>query len=266
MSIKILMFGDIMGRIGRQAVDKILPKLKKEYKPDLIIANAENIAHGKGITERTINELIKSGVDFFTSGDHIWDKKEVIPLLENKDSTIARPANYPRPSCGPEYKIAEVGTKKILIISLVGRVFMKADLDCPFKRFDDILEEVKREKLNAIFIDFHSEATSEIRAFGFYADGKASAVIGTHTHVPTADEQILENGTAYLSDVGMVGAKNSVLGLNKDDIIRNFLTQMKGDCELPESGEAIVNAVFLEIDSNNKKAKKIERINRVVKI
>ncbi len=266
MNIKILIFGDVMGKIGRRAIDKILPKLKKELKPDLVIANAENSAHGKGITQKTTEEMIKSGVDFFTSGDHIWDKKESIFLLEKKDTRIIRPANYPVAVPGLGYKIIEVGLRKVLIINLIGRVFMKGDYDCPFKKLDQILKETQNEKVNAIVIDFHAEVTSEVRAFGFYADDRVSAVIGTHTHVPTADDQILDGGTAYLSDVGMVGAKDSVLGVDKKNIIKNFLTQMPVEHEIPETGRAIINAVFLEIDPKTKKAKKIDRISREVEV
>lgn len=266
MNIKILMFGDVMGGIGRKAIDQVLPKLKKEFKPDLIIANAENIAHGKGVTKNTLDELIKSGVNFFTSGDHIFSKKEVIPLLEQEDTMIIRPANYPPDVPGLGYKIIEIGTRKILIINLIGRVFMKNDYDCPFRKIDQILEEVKKEKPNVIFVDFHTEVTSEIRAFGFYVDGRVSAVVGTHTHIPTADAQILSKGTAYLSDVGMVGAKDSVLGVDKENIIKGFLTQMPVEHEIPKAGKAIVNAVFIEVDPKTKEAKKIKRIDKEVEI
>ena len=261
MTIKILMFGDVMGKIGRKTIAKVLPKLKKEFKPDLVIANAENSAHGKGATKKTLEELTSSGVDFFTSGDHIFNKKEIIPILEDKNSVIIRPANYPPDVPGSGYKIIEVGVKKILIINLLGRVFMKSDFDCPFRKFDQILEETKNEKLSAIIVDFHTEVTSEVRAFGFYVDGRVSAVIGTHTHIPTADAQILAKGTGYLSDVGMVGAKDSVLGVDKKNIIKNFLTQMPVEHEIPETGKAIASAVFLEIDAKTKKTKKIKRID-----
>lgn len=266
MNIKILMFGDVVGAIGRKAITETLPQLKKELKPDLIIANAENLAHGKGATKKTLDELTKAGVDFFTSGDHAFDKKEIFSILENKEAIIIRPANYPPLALGSGYKIIEAGARKILVVNLIGRVFVKADYDCPFRKIDEILKETEKEKPNAVIIDFHTEATSEIRAFGFYVDGRASAVIGTHTHVPTADAQILPNGTAYLSDVGMAGAKNSILGIDKENVIKNFLTQMPIEHEIPETGKAIVNGVFLEIDSKTKKAKKIKRIDKEAEI
>ncbi|TSC95338.1 MAG: hypothetical protein Athens101410_648 [Parcubacteria group bacterium Athens1014_10] len=266
MNLRVLIFGDVMGGIGRKAIAKILPKLKKELKPDLIIANAENIAHGKGITQKTLEELKKAGVDFFTSGDHVFDKKEIIPVLEDKNSPLIRPANYPPLASGFGYKIVEIGIRKILMINLIGRVFMKGDYDCPFRKFDQILEETKNEKLNAVIVDFHTEATSEIRAFSFYADGRASIVFGTHTHVPTSDNQILAEGTGYVSDVGMAGAKDSVLGVDKENIIKNFLTQMPFEHQIPETGKAIINAIFLEINPKNKKAEKIKRVDKEVEI
>lgn len=264
--MKILIFGDVMGKIGRRAIIKILPKLKKEFKPDFIIANAENIAHGKGITPKTLKELTDNGVDFFTSGDHVWNKKEIIPVLEQKDACLIRPANYPPKVPGFGYRIIEVGVKKILMVNLIGRVFMKGDYDCPFRKIDEIFEETKREKIDAVVIDFHTEATSEIRAFGFYVDGRASIVFGTHTHVQTADEQILPKGTAYLTDVGMNGAKDSVLGVDKENILKNFLTQMPFEHIIPETGTAIVNAVLVEINSKTIEAKKIIRINREIEV
>ena len=164
------------------------------------------------------------------------------------------------------YRIVEVGVKKILVANLIGRVFMKGDYDCPFRKIDEILEEVKREKIDAVVIDFHSEATSEIRAFGLYVDGRASVVFGTHTHVQTADEQILAKGTAYLTDVGMNGAKDSVLGVDKENIFKNFLTQMPFEHIIPESGMAIVNAILVEINSKTIEAKKIIRISREIEV
>jgi len=264
--MKILFFGDIVGKIGRQAITQILPDLKKEYKPDLVIANAENLAHGKGVTRDTLESMMDIGVDFFTSGNHIWKKKDAYPVLQENKLPLIRPANYPPEVPGTGYKIIEVGSKKVLIINLVGRVFMKEDFDCPFRALDEILKETKKQKPNVIIIDFHAEATSEHRAMGFYATGQVSAVLGTHTHIQTADEEISPKGTAYITDVGMVAAKDSILGVDKEDIIKKFLTQLPVEHTMPESGQVTVNAVFLEVDPKTTKATKIKRINQEVEI
>lgn len=266
MNLKILFFGDIVGKIGRQALAKVLPELKKEYSPDLIIANAENLAHGKGVTNDSLKSMMEAGIDFFTSGNHIWKKKEALPILQENKLPIIRPANYPPQVPGVGYKIIEVGSKKVLIINLVGRVFMKEDFDCPFRQLDEILAKTKKEKPSAVIIDFHAEATSEKRALNFYASGQVSAVIGTHTHIQTADEEISKDGTAYITDVGMVAAKDSILGSNKQDIIKKFLTQLPAEHEIPESGPVIVNAVYLEINPQNGQATQIKRLNQEVEI
>ncbi|NQU77203.1 YmdB family metallophosphoesterase, partial [Candidatus Falkowbacteria bacterium] len=165
--MKVLFFGDIVGKIGRKAIAQILPELKKEYSPDLVIANVENLAHGKGITEDTLKSMTEIGIDFFTSGNHIWKKKDAVRIFEAKNIPVIRPANYPAQVPGSGYKIIEVGSKKVLIINLVGRVFMREDFDCPFVKFDEILKETKLENPDIILIDFHAEATSEKRALGF---------------------------------------------------------------------------------------------------
>ncbi len=266
MNLKILMFGDISGRIGRNAVAKILPSLKKNLDPDLVIANAENIAHGVGITEKTLNELAEAGVDFFTSGDHVFDKKEAIGILENKNSSLIRPANFPPGVPGVGAKLFEIGTKKVLVINLIGRVFLKNQYDCPFRKADEILDEFKNDNLSAVIVDFHAEATSEKNGLAQYLDGRVSAVLGTHTHVGTDDWQILDGGTAFVTDIGMVGAKDSILGVKKDGIIKTFLTQMSEAHEIPEEGICLVNAIYFEIDSKTKQAKKIKKIKEEIKI
>ena len=259
--MKILFIGDIVGKIGRQAIAKVLPGLKKEYQSDLVIANVENLAHGSGVTKETLEEMIESGVDFFTSGNHIWKKKEAVQIFEEGKFPIIRPANYPPQVPGDGYRVIEVGSRKVLIINLIGRVFMKDDFNCPFLELDEILKKVAKKNIDIIFVDFHAEATSETKAMGFYADGKVSAVFGTHTHIQTADEEILEKGSAYITDVGMVGAKDSILGVAKEGIIKSFLSQMPAKHDIPESGQCIVNAVYFEVD-NNGQAIKIERINK----
>lgn len=266
MNLKILFFGDISGRIGRNAVAKILPSLKKKFDPDLTFANAENIAHGTGVTEKTLNDLAEAGVDFFTSGDHIFDKKEAFEILLKKDSPLLRPANYPPCVPGVGAKMLEVGTKKILVINLMGRVFLKNQYDCPFRKADEILAEFNNLELSAVIVDFHAEATSEKNGLAQYLDGRVSAVLGTHTHIGTDDWQILPGGTAFVTDVGMVGAKDSILGVGKEGILKTFLTQIPGVHEIPEEGACLVNAVYLEINPKTKKAIKIKKIKEEVKI
>jgi metallophosphoesterase (TIGR00282 family) len=266
MNLKILMFGDVVGKIGRRAVAKILPQLKKKYDPDLVLANAENLAHGIGITTKTLNEMIEAGIEFFTSGDHIFDKKEAIEILEKKDSPLIRPANFPSGVPGVGAKLLEIGTKKVLMINLIGRVFFKNQYDCPFRGADEILNEYKNINPSAIIVDFHAEATSEKNALAQYLDGRVSAVLGTHTHVGTDDFQILPEGMAYVTDIGMVGAKDSVIGVDKKNILKNFLTQIPQLHEIPEEGICVVNAIYLEINPKTKKAIKIKKIKEEVEI
>ena len=266
MNLKILFFGDISGRIGRNAVTKILPSLKKKLDLDLVIANAENIAHGVGITEKTLQELTDAGVDFFTSGDHFFDKKDVLGILEDKNSPLVRPANFPPGVPGVGAKLFEIGTKKVLVINLIGRVFLKGNYDCPFRKADEILDEFKNENLSAIIVDFHAEATSEKNGLAQYLDGRVSAVFGTHTHIGTDDWQILPGGTAFVTDVGMVGAKDSILGVDKKGILKTFLTQIPEVHEIPEEGICTVNAVYFEINPKTHEAVKIKKIKEEVKI
>jgi len=265
-TIKILFFGDIFGRPGRQGIIKILPKLKKEYKADLVIANAENLAHGRGVTKSTITDMLDAGIDLFTSGNHIWDKRDGFKLLEEKNPVLIRPANYPSGTAGQGEKLVKVGQKSILVINLIGRVFFREDFNCPFQTVAKILKKYQKKNIAGIIIDFHAEASSEKVAMGYYLDGKVSAVLGTHTHIQTADEKIQENGTAYITDVGMTGPEVSVIGLDKEIIIDNFLTQINKSADIPETDTCQINAVYLEIDPKTQKALKIKRININIKI
>ena len=259
-NIKILFLGDIFARIGRKAVIKALPKLKKEYEPDLIMANAENLAHGRGVTKTTIKEMQDAGIDFFTSGNHIWDKNDAYELLNKKSPVLIRPANYPVDTPGKGDYLVQTGIHNILIINLIGRVFFREDFDCPFRAVDQILKKYTGQSLAGIIVDFHADATSEKRAMGFHLDGRVSAVIGSHTHVQTADNQILDQGTAYITDLGMTGSKDSVIGLDKKIIIKNFLTQINEPGEIHETGLCQINGVYLEINPKTQKAAKIERV------
>ncbi|MFA5318525.1 MAG: TIGR00282 family metallophosphoesterase [Patescibacteria group bacterium] len=274
--MKILFIGDIVGFIGRETIKKILPKLKKKYNPDLIIANAENLAHGKGASINTLTEMKEAGIDYFTSGNHIFSRKGFADFLDDDGLNILRPANYPDNLPGTGEKVinispprlgrGEAGQKKVLLVNLIGRVFMREDFDCPFKKFNEIIKKYKTKKIDAVIIDFHAEATSEKKAFGFYADGKAAAILGTHTHIQTSDEQILPLGTAYITDVGATAAHNSVLGVDKKIVISSFLDQINYTHDFPRSGQCEFNAVLVDVDLKNKISKNIKRIREIINI
>ena len=264
--MNILFFGDLVGKPARMALKKILPIYRERYKIDLVIANGDNLAHGKGVTEKTVEEIIKYGVDVVTCGDHIWDNlKQAKEILESGKYNFICPANLPAVDYKKGYKIIEVCSKNVLIINLVGRVFFQKYPDCPFRTVDKIIKE-NRDSVDAVIVDFHCEATSEKKALGFYLSSRTSAVLGTHTHVQTADEEILDGKTAYISDVGMVGPRDSVLGCRKDIVMEQMLAQIPFKYKLSDDNNVLVNAVVIEIDNEDGKAKKIERINEVVKI
>lgn len=272
-NLKILFFGDVVGKPGRQAIKKIMPKLKDEYDPDFVVLNAENISHGKGVTEDSLKEMTDIGVDAFTSGNHIFAKKDIIGFLEKEDCALLRPANYPAGVPGTGFKIFQVRTKKILVINLMGRVYLRRDFDDPFAVVDKILKDYglknsdADEKVDAIIVDLHAEASSEKKALGWYLDGRVSAVLGTHTHTQTADEQILPQSTAHISDVGMAGALESILGVQKEKAVQLFLTQMPQHLEVEENSSKIeVGAVLIEIDNKTGLAENIIRIREIIKI
>ena len=254
--MQILAIGDIMGRPGRQAVNKLLPGLRRQYEIDLVIANAENVAGGLGVTLSTANELIHAGVDVMTSGNHIWAQSEIIPYLDG-DMPILRPLNYP-PGV-PGRGSLQIGG--VTVVSLIGRTFMDS-YDSPFRAMDELLAE-HREKPPIIIVDFHAEATSEKMAMGRYLDGRVSAVLGTHTHVGTIDTQVLPGNTAFVTDIGMVGPINSIIGVESDKVLDRFLTLI--NTRLPVAqGRTMFNAVLVEIDDKSGQAIGIERINREV--
>ncbi len=263
--MEFLFLGDIVGRAGRQAVKAVLPELRQEHEVDFVIANGENLAHGAGATRNTAEEVLDAGVDFLTSGNHIWKTKEAEEILTDKKLPLIRPANYPEGTPGDGYRIVEVGaSKRILIINVLGQVFFQENCDSPFRTIDKILDETESEKLDAIIVDAHTEITSEIQALGFYLNGRVSAVIGTHTHVPTADARVLDRGTAFVTDAGMVGVRDTSLGVDVDIIIKQMLTQRPQKFERPETGLCRVDGVMFEIE--DKKATKIERIYREVEV
>jgi len=255
--LRIPMLGDVIGKPGRDAVRALLPDLKQEKSIDFVICNGENTAGGYGITADTASELLESGVDVLTSGNHIWDKKEIIPLMD-EGLPLIRPANYPD-APGKGY-IHQGG---VTVVNLMGRVFMAA-LDCPFRTADTLLEQLKQEgQSKVIIVDFHAEATSEKQAMGWYLDGRVSAVLGTHTHVGTVDAKILPQGTAYLTDVGMTGPSDSVIGSDKEAVLERFLTSLPNRLSVA-AGPCMLNATLVEVDEDTGKASMIERIDRTV--
>ena len=236
----------------------MISELKVEYNIDIVVANAENAAGGNGLTEQVANELYYNGVDFITLGNHVWDKKDILDFID-KEERVIRPANYPSGTPGKGYKIFTKNNIKLSIINLQGRVYMQT-LECPFRTMDNILSQIASQT-KIIVVDIHAEATSEKVALGYYLDGKVSAVIGTHTHIQTADERILPKGTGYITDVGMTGPYESVLGMKKESIITRFLTQMPNRFEVA-AGMSQLNAVFIEIDNDTGKTVKIERLQK----
>lgn len=258
--MKILFFGDIMGRPGREAVIRVLPALRNEYHPDLVIANGENLAHGAGVTERTLGEILDAGVDMVTSGNHIFDKDEIAGIFA-AGAPVVRPYNLKNGEQGNGFMITEKNGVKVAIGNVVGALFMDPPDQNPFHAADALLKDVGDAQI--ILIDFHAEATSEKRAMGFYLDGKVSAVLGTHTHVTTADEQILPGGTAYITDIGMAGLGNSVIGMEKDAVIKAFYGE-KTKPKIAAEGEREVNAVLIDIDEQTGRARAIGRVRRTV--
>ena len=258
MPVKILFVGDIVGAPGRQALSRELHRLIDHHRVDLVIANGENAAGGFGLTEDTARELFALGVDVLTSGNHIWDKKDALPFIR-REERLVRPANYPPGTAGKGSVVARTaGGVKVGILNLEGRVFM-SNLDCPFRVADREIE-LLREQTGIIVVDFHAEATSEKMALGWYLDGRVSAVFGTHTHVQTADERILAAGTAYLTDAGMTGSFDSVIGIKKELAIEKFVTLMPTRFEVAKK-DLRLNGAVVEIDETSGKALGIERIS-----
>jgi len=255
--LKILLIGDIIGKPGREAVKKILPGLCREYGLDLVLANGENVAGGVGITTSTAMELFDFGVDVITTGNHVWAHKDILPYLES-DLAIIRPLNYPPIVPGRGYVIKG----GVLVVNLIGRTFV-GNFDCPFRAMDHLLETLN-DRPAVIMVDFHAEATSEKVALGRYLDGRVSAVLGTHTHVGTIDSCILPEGTAYVSDVGMVGPVDSVIGDDVDAVIDRFLTQIPRRLAVGKGKKVEFDAILVKVDERTGKAEGIERIRRVV--
>jgi metallophosphoesterase (TIGR00282 family) len=260
-TVRILFVGDVVGRTGRRALAALLPALRKELSPDCVIVNGENAAGGMGITEATAQELFAAGADCITTGNHVWQQKEALQLL-TREHRVLRPANFPpdAPGCGWLVLPLKGGKAHIAVINIMGQVFMKPVLDCPFRTLDAVLEQL-HPPTPLVVVDFHAEATSEKQAFGFYADGRVTAVLGTHTHVQTADERLLPNGTAFITDVGMVGAINSVIGMRVNEVLYHFTTKLPARFEVA-TGRAGLCAVLVEADAQTGRAVAIRRIVR----
>jgi len=255
--MKILLIGDVVGRPGRDCVRDLLPRIIENYQIDLTIANGENLAAGTGFNEKTANELFSFGVDVLTMGNHVWDKREALDYIE-KDKRIIRPINYPPGTPGAGYLMLSVDGVDVAVANASGRVFMPA-LDCPFRALRDTVS-LLRQLTSVIILDFHAEATSEKIAMGRFLDGHVSAVIGTHTHVQTADERILTQGTAYITDAGMTGPYESILGVEPEIVLNKFITQLPARFEVVKKGPVQFNAVAVEVDTASGKALHIERI------
>lgn len=258
-SLRFLFVGDLMGEPGLKVFSRQLPKLKEQYSVDSIIVNGENSnKNGKGITEKIVKKLIELGVNVITSGNHIWQNKEIYGYL-NKTDVLLRPANYPSDCPGKGYTFYDINNKRIAILNLQGRAFMRDHIDCPFRKADSLLPLLKVQA-NMIFVDFHAETTAEKQALAFYLDGRITGFFGTHTHVQTADERILPNGCAYITDLGFTGAQNSVIGIEKDIVIKKQLTQLPAKFKVELKPPFVLNGVFVEVDSSSEKAIKIERV------
>jgi len=258
--VNILFIGDIFGRPGRSVLKQELKKLQGEFDIDFTVANLENASSGKGVTAESYQELKGLGIDVFTSGNHIWSKSEIVPVLEDKSEPILRPANLPPGTPGRGVWQGEIGTTKVAVVNVMGRVMMKEGTDDPFRAVDAILESFKD---HVILVDFHAEATSEKRALGFYLDGRVTALVGTHTHVPTADAQLLPKGTAYITDVGFTGPHQSVLGVDKDIIIHNFMHMPKEPHDVAK-GPVELGAVVIK--TTGTKATSIEHVRRIIEL
>ena len=260
MSVKnILCLGDIIGITGRYAVRRHLEEIKLEHDIDFVIANGENAANGIGITRDTAAELFNSGVNVLTSGNHIWNNRDVFALI-GFENRLLRPYNYPNESPGLGYYIYDIFDCKIGVINLMGRTFMDA-LDCPFKKSNIAIKHIK-EKTNIIFIDFHAEATAEKIAFSYYLEGQVSCIFGTHTHVQTADEKILSSFTAYISDLGMCGSYDSVIGMKKEAAVSRFVSKIPHRFEV-ETTLPMINGIIVQVDIDSGRALSIKRINTV---
>jgi 2',3'-cyclic-nucleotide 2'-phosphodiesterase len=259
--MKILFLGDIFGQPGRRIVKETLPALRDELAPDLVLANGENAAAGFGITPTLVEELLDLGIAVLTSGNHIWDRKEIVPYFsEHADGRLLRPANFPANTPGHGLYVGKTNEGvEYAVMNLQGRVFMQT-IECPFRTADALLEKIP-SSVKIRIVDVHAEATSEKLALGWYMDGRVTAVVGTHTHIPTADEMVLPGGTAYITDLGMTGPYDSIIGIEKEAVIRKFLDQMPARFEVAK-GDTRLCGVLIDADAETGHATSIQRILR----
>ena len=255
--MNILMVGDVYGESGRAAVAKLLPRLRREHAIDFCVVNVENAAGGFGVTAPIARQILESGADVMTSGNHIWDKKEIVAYIV-KENLLLRPANFPAGTPGAGHVTVKCGPHKIAVVNLMGRVFM-LPIDCPFRKADELVPELRKET-PIVLVDMHCEATSESLAMGWYLAGRVSAVVGTHRHVQTADERILPGGTAYITDLGLTGPTDGVIGVDRDQIIQRFLQQMPIRFETAK-GPAALQGVVIVVDPDTGRASSIRRLS-----
>ena len=253
-ALNILVVGDIVGKAGRKALAYLLPEIKQSHSVNLVIANGENAAGGKGLTPNTADELFDAGVEIITSGNHIWQHREVYPLLDS-EAPILRPLNYPQGVPGRGILTRD----GVAVINLIGRTFMPGALDCPFRAADQALTDLR--DCRVIIVDVHAETTSEKAALAWYLDGRVSAVIGSHTHIPTADARLLPRGTAFVTDVGMVGPRDSILGVEAGPVIDAFLSQLPTRFNTVDRGPVVFNSVLVQVDDQSGRATAIQRID-----
>jgi len=254
--MNILMVGDVFGESGRSALVKLLPSLRRQHAIDFCVVNIENAANGFGVTPAIAKQALEQGADVLTSGNHIWDKKEIVEYI-TKENLLLRPANFPAGTPGVGYVTIKAGPHKVAVLNLMGRVFM-LPIDCPFQKANEIVPELRKET-PIILVDMHAEATSESVAMGWHLDGRVSAVVGTHRHVQTADERVLPGGTAYITDLGMTGPTDGVIGVDRDLILQRFMNQMPVRFE-PAKGPAALHGVIIIVDPESGRATDIRRL------
>jgi metallophosphoesterase (TIGR00282 family) len=254
--MKVLMVGDVYGEPGRAAIQTLLPRLRQEHAIDLAVVNVENAAGGFGITPPIAKTFLEQGVDVMTTGNHVWDKKEIVPHIV-KENLLLRPANFPEGTPGVGYVTVKAGPHRVGVVNLMGRVFMNP-IDCPFRKADEIMAQLRKET-PIILVDMHAEATSETLAMGWYLDGRATAVVGTHRHVQTADERVLPGGTAYITDLGLTGPTDGVIGVDRQQVIQRFMTQMPIKFETAK-GPAALHGVVITLDPETGRATSIQRL------
>ena len=255
--MNILMVGDVYGEPGRQAIAKLLPRLRQEHAIDLAVVNVENAAGGFGVTASIARQILDAGADVMTSGNHIWDKREIVEYIA-KENLLLRPANFPVGTPGVGHVSLKCGPHKVAVLNLMGRVFM-LPIDCPFRKADEVLPELRKDA-RIVLVDMHCEATSESLAMGWYLNGRVSAVVGTHRHVQTADERVLPGGTAYITDLGLTGPTDGVIGVDREQIIQRFLNQMPTRFETAKGPAALQGAVIV-VDPDTGHASSIRRLN-----